>query len=85
MTTKTKIILRIVGAAAAGVVVGMLLAPEKGTTTMRRVKDTAGGWADQLGDLFTNAKSEVANLKNKAGRSASNAGSRFDNISESYS
>ena len=30
MTTKSKIVLGIVGAAAAGVVVGLLLAPERG-------------------------------------------------------
>jgi gas vesicle protein len=81
MTTKTKVILGLVGAAAAGVVVGLLLAPEKGTDLRKKVSQTAGDWAGHLTDLFANAKGELTNLKGKAGRAASNAG----NMSESYS
>jgi gas vesicle protein len=36
MTTKSKIILGLAGAAAAGVLVGLLLAPEKGMETRKR-------------------------------------------------
>ena len=38
MTTNTKIILGIVGAAAAGAVIGLLLAPEKGSELRERIK-----------------------------------------------
>lgn len=85
MTTKSKIILGIVGAAAAGVVVGLLLAPEKGTEFRRTIKDTTGGWADHLADLFTNAKGEVENLRRKGTRAADDAASQFNNAKESYS
>jgi gas vesicle protein len=78
MTTKSKVILGLVGAAAAGVLVGLLLAPEKGTDMRKRIGSTAGDWADHLTDLFANAKGELANLKGKAGKAASN-------VSESYS
>lgn len=61
MTTTTKIVLGIVGAAAAGVVIGLLIAPEKGDEMRRRVKKTAGEWADQLSNLFVGAKDEVKN------------------------
>ena len=84
MTTKTKVILGLAGAAAAGVIIGLLLAPEKGTDMRRKVKDTAGSWADHLSDLFTNAKGEISNLRNRGAKAASQAGSSFDNVKESY-
>ena len=89
MTTKSKIILGLVGAAAAGVVVGILLAPEKGSDLRKGIGKKAGDWADHLTDLFANAKGEIQNLKGKASRKASdmasNAGTRYNDIKESYS
>jgi gas vesicle protein len=38
MTTGTKVVLGILGAAAAGVVIGMLIAPEKGSEMRKRVQ-----------------------------------------------
>jgi gas vesicle protein len=73
MTTKSKIILGLVGAAAAGVVVGLILAPEKGTELRAKVAQRAGGWADHLTDLFANAKGELENLRGKGAKAASNA------------
>ena len=85
MTTQSKIILGLVGAAAAGVVVGLLLAPDKGSETVKKVKDSAGSWAGHLSDLFANAKDEVTNLTKKGSRVASEAGNKYNNITESYS
>ena len=82
MTTKSKVILGLVGAAAAGVIVGLLIAPEKGSDLRQKVKDTAGDWAGSLGDLFSNAKGEFDNLRNKGSKAAGNA---FNNVKESYS
>ena len=82
MTTKSKIILGLVGAAAAGVVVGLLLAPEKGTDMRKKLSKSAGDWAGQLTDIFANAKGEIENLTGKAKKAATSAG---NNISESYS
>ena len=76
MNTKSKVILGILGAAAAGVVIGMLVAPEKGKETRKRIKKTAEDWADNLGHLWSRGKAaaeEAANdLKDKAryGKSA---------------
>ena len=78
MTTKSKVILGLIGAAAAGVVVGMLLAPEKGTDIRRNIGKRTGDWADHLTDLFANAKGELSNLSKKAGK-------RSRDITESYS
>ncbi|HEX6334204.1 MAG TPA: YtxH domain-containing protein [Flavisolibacter sp.] len=85
MTTKSKVILGLVGAAAAGVIVGLLLAPDKGSEIRKKVKDTASDWADHLTDLFANAKGEISNLKSKGAKVASDAGSTFNNVRESYS
>ncbi len=78
MTTKSKVILGLVGAAAAGVIVGLLLAPEKGTDLRRNLGKTTGDWADHLTDLFANAKGEISNLGRKASK-------RAGNVTESYS
>ena len=44
MTTKSKVILGLAGAAAAGVLVGLLLAPDKGTEVRKKISQTAGDW-----------------------------------------
>jgi gas vesicle protein len=89
MTSTTKVILGIVGAAAAGAVIGMMLAPEKGSDIRQRVKDAANDWACQLADLFAEGKSELGNLKNKAARKAKDmagqAQDRFNNVAENLS
>ena len=89
MSTKSKIILGLVGAAAAGVIVGLLLAPEKGSDVRRNIGKTAGDWADHLTDLFANAKGEIQDLGNKAARAArgatTDAGNKFNDVKESYS
>jgi gas vesicle protein len=85
MTTKTKVILGLVGAAAAGVIVGLLIAPEKGSDTRKRVGDTASDWAGRLSDLFTKAKGEVDSLGNTGARMANEAANKFTNVKESYS
>lgn len=56
MTTTTKVILGLVGAAAVGAAVGMLLAPEKGSDLRKNIKDSAGKWGDKLNDMWQNGK-----------------------------
>jgi gas vesicle protein len=89
MTNKSKIILGLLGAAAAGVVVGLILAPEKGTELRSKISQKAGDWADHLTDLFANAKGEIETLATKgtkaAGDVASNVANKFNNTKESYS
>ena len=76
MTTTTKVILGIVGAAAAGVVIGMILAPEKANEIKQRVKDYANDWTSQLSDLFADGKEEFDNIRNRAGRTADDVRNR---------
>ncbi len=86
MNSSTKVIIGIVGAAAAGAVIGMLLAPDKGSEIRKKVKSTANDWACQLADLFAEGKTELNNLKNKASRTAkdlqSQAEERYNNVKE---
>lgn len=89
MTSSTKVVLGIIGAAAAGAVIGMLLAPEKGSDIRQKVKDAANDWACQLADLFAESKSELTNLTNKAARKAKDfAGQgqdKYNNVAENLS
>jgi len=59
MRTSSKIALGVIGAIAAGVVIGLLIAPEKGSDIRKRIRRTTGDWADNLGHLFSNAKKEM--------------------------
>ncbi|MCW3074477.1 MAG: hypothetical protein JWP69_1546 [Flaviaesturariibacter sp.] len=89
MTAKTKIILGLVGAAAAGVVVGLLLAPDNGKELRSKITQKAGDWTDQLTDIFANAKGEITELAKKGAKVATDAAGtvtdKFNSAKESYS
>jgi gas vesicle protein len=67
MTTRGKIALGILGAAAAGVIIGLLVAPEKGSEVRKRIKRTTGTWVDNVGHLFKKARHEEKNLASEVG------------------
>lgn len=83
MNNTTKIALGILGAAAAGVVIGLLLAPDKGSETRKKVKETAGGWVDSLSHLFQNGKHEAEAVKEKVKESKATAEEKVNRIKES--
>jgi gas vesicle protein len=64
----TKLIVGILGAAAAGLVIGMLIAPEKGVDMRRNLKQTADDWVDEeyIDEIRNRASEEVSNLQNSA-------------------
>jgi len=86
MSTQSKVLLGILGAAAAGVVIGLLIAPEKGAEMRKKIRKTAGDWADNLSHLWTEGKEaaedSIADLKEKAKQTKSAAEGK---IKESYS
>jgi gas vesicle protein len=89
MTTTSKVILGILGAAAAGVVIGMLVAPEKGEETRKRLRKTAEDWADSMSHLWSRGKEATENaareMKEKAGYARSAAEEKVNKAKESFS
>jgi gas vesicle protein len=63
MNSTSKVILALVGAAAAGAIIGLLVAPEKGSDLRKKITDTAGDWTSQLNQLLASGKEQLNNLK----------------------
>lgn len=86
MNSTSKTILAVMGAAAVGAIIGMLVAPEKGTDLRRKITDATGDWATQLSDLLAQGKEQLNNLKNKATAETTKYGSeseeRFNSVKE---
>jgi gas vesicle protein len=80
MTQKTKLIVGIIGAAAAGVAIGMLLAPDSGNNTRRTIGRTAGNWASTVGDLLETAKGQISSVASKAKTNGNRAVNRADDF-----
>ena len=59
MSNPNKIILGLLGAAAAGVVIGILLAPEKSNEIRKQIADKAGDIASRIGQLISSGKEQV--------------------------
>jgi gas vesicle protein len=66
MNSTGKVLLAIIGAAAAGAIIGMLVAPEKGSDLRRKLSETAGDWSSQLSELLASGKAQLENLKKTA-------------------
>lgn len=66
MKNSASIFLGILGAATAGVIIGMLIAPEKGEDLRGKLKGTASDFAKKLSDLITQGKERFDDVKNKA-------------------
>lgn len=86
MNSTSKTILAVMGAAAVGAVIGMLVAPEKGSDLRRRITDATGDLTTQLSDLLAQGKEQLNNLKNKttgqASTYASGGEERFNTAKE---
>lgn len=84
-----KVILAIIGAAAAGAVIGMLVAPEKGSELRKRISDATGDWTTQLSQLLATGKEQLESLKQSASNEADNltgeAEDRFNKVREKVS
>lgn len=88
MNSTGKVLLAVLGAAAAGAIIGMLLAPEKGSDLRKRLSDTAGDWTNQLNQLLASGKEQLSNLKqtvtnNQGGDSLTEEGTEnYDTVRE---
>jgi gas vesicle protein len=59
MSNPNKVILGLIGAAAVGVAVGMLLAPEKGGEVRQKIADKASDIASRIGEFITTGKDKL--------------------------
>jgi gas vesicle protein len=66
MKNSANIFLGILGAATAGVIIGMLIAPEKGETLRSNLKGTASDLAKRIADLISSGKDHYETVKSKA-------------------
>jgi gas vesicle protein len=69
MKNSGSIFIGIIAAATAGVIIGMLIAPEKGEDLRKNIKDTAGDWTKKLSDLMAEGKEQYESLKSSFGES----------------
>lgn len=54
-----KILIAALAGAGAGIIAGMLLAPDKGTATLENWKGAAKGYSNQLGDQFNKYSADL--------------------------
>ena len=84
MKTST-LLVTVLGAAAAGVVVGLMIAPEKGSETRRILAEKAEDWKNKAGDLIKTGKDYVndvtSSLKQQGQKMEKDAENQFNRVS----
>jgi gas vesicle protein len=55
-----KVTLGIIAGIAVGVGIGLLIAPEKGSETRKKLADSAGDWIEKLKNLFSVSEEEAS-------------------------
>lgn len=65
MTKNGKIILGVLGAAAAGAVIGLLLAPDKGSDLRKKISKAADDFAGNITDMILSNKDKFYNAKDR--------------------
>ena len=73
MNSTSKVVIGILGAAAAGVIVGMLIAPEKGEDLRKNIKKTTDDWLDDISQWMGKGKSYLAEIKDRVTEEAEDA------------
>jgi gas vesicle protein len=85
MKGSTKITLGILGALAAGVTIGLMIAPEKGSETRKRIKKKAEKWVDQMGDVLSDGKKLMEDVKENSKNLKKAAEEKFAKAKENLS
>jgi gas vesicle protein len=79
-----KVVLGILGGVAAGALLGILFAPEKGTKTRKRVMDKSNDYADELKDKLETLLGTMTNKYEKIWKEGENlisqGKSKFEDI-----
>lgn len=66
MKNSGKILTAMLAGAAAGAIMGVLFAPDKGSETRKKIKDKGKGIADDVKDKFRKGREKLNNLKERA-------------------
>lgn len=82
MKNRDKILLGMLGAAAAGVAIGLLFYTEGGKKTRKKIKNTTNDWADSLGSLVASGKENLNDLSRKAAKEAKHRYNKIRNKAE---
>ena len=56
----------IIAGIAVGIGIGLLIAPEKGSETRRKLTDSAGDWMEKLKTLFSTGEEEGSTSRSKS-------------------
>lgn len=70
MENSSKIILGLLGAAAAGIAVGMLMAPEKGSEMRKKISEKMGDLSSHANDLVSYGKDKLEEVVNSVTKQA---------------
>ena len=67
MKNSGRLFIGIIAAATAGVIIGMLIAPEKGEEFRNNIKEAAGDWTKKLGELLAEGKEKAKSMATALG------------------
>lgn len=70
MSDNGKVLSALLLGAAAGAVLGLLFAPEKGSNIRKKIHEGAESLMDDLSEKINEAKETLSGLKDKAGKAA---------------
>jgi len=76
MTNNSKVVLGVAAAAAAGAVIGMMFAPEKGSDIREKLRETANNFASDLLDALQSGRTQYAQVAEEVEDAAQNAKSK---------
>ena len=89
MNKSSKIILGILGAAAAGAVIGMLVAPSSGDDMRKKISKAATDFAEDLTKAIATGREQMGDAKSSLLKEArglgSDAAARYSRVKESLS
>ncbi|HTF19674.1 MAG TPA: YtxH domain-containing protein [Chryseolinea sp.] len=82
MNTTSKIVVGMAAAAAAGAIIGMLVAPEKGTDLQKRLASGTKDWLSELGSLLDLGKDVVRKVKANSEAAVDELGTQLKEVSK---
>ena len=89
MNSTGKFILGVLGAAAAGTVVGLLIAPDKGSETRKKIVESIGKLAIDAANVLQAGKQQLSEASDTVAEEAEglkkDAKQRVSNVQESFS